>query len=42
LGDYHVVFISAAIMGIVAAGLTLGMSRKTLAPRVKVAAAAGD
>jgi len=41
LGDYHVVFISAAIMGIVAAGLTLGMSRKTIPPRVKVGAAAG-
>ena len=42
LGDYHIVFISAAVMGIVAAGLTLGMSRKTIPPRVKVAVAAGD
>lgn len=28
LGDYHLVFISAAIMGIVASGLTLSMSRR--------------
>lgn len=44
LGDYHLVFISAAIMGIVASGLTLNMSRKTLPPNVKpvAATAAGD
>ncbi len=42
LGDYHGVFISAAIMGIVAVGLTMSMSRKTIPSRVKLAAAAGD
>ncbi len=35
IGDYHLVFISAAIMGIVASGLTLNMSRKALPPKVK-------
>ena len=39
IGDYHLVFISAAIMGIVASGLTLNMSRKTLPPKVKPVAA---
>jgi sugar phosphate permease len=33
LGDYHIVFISAAVMGIVASGLTLGMSRRALPAR---------
>lgn len=43
IGDYHIVFISAAIMGIVASGLTMGISRKTPAPRrVPASAAAGD
>jgi MFS family permease len=45
IGDYHVVFISAAIMGIVACGLTLNMSRKVLPVKTKPAApaaAAGD
>lgn len=41
-GDYHWVFISAAVMGLVATGLTLSMSRKVLPPRAKIAAAAGD
>ena len=40
IGDYHLVFISAAIMGIVASGLTLNMSRKALPPKIKPAAAA--
>jgi sugar phosphate permease len=40
LGDYHIVFISAAVMGLVAAGMTLGMSRRVLPPRAK--AASGD
>lgn len=34
LGDYHIVFISAAIMGLVASGLTLGISRKRPRPAV--------
>lgn len=42
LGDYHLVFISAAIMGLVAMGLTLSMSKKVLPPREKVVVAAGD
>jgi sugar phosphate permease len=42
LGDYHLVFISAAIMGIVATGLTLSVSRKAIPPRVKAVAAVGD
>lgn len=33
LGDYHLVFISAAIMGLVATGLTLSMTNKVLPPR---------
>jgi MFS family permease len=41
LGDYHIVFISAAIVGIVASGLTLGMSQKTQPVRV-ARAAVGD
>ena len=39
IGDYHLVFISAAIMGVVASGLTLNMSGKTLPPKVKPVAA---
>lgn len=48
IGDYHVVFISAAILGIVASGLTLNMSRRVLpaktAPAIApaVAGATGD
>ncbi|MBK9125150.1 MAG: MFS transporter [Chloroflexi bacterium] len=40
LGDYHLIFISAAIMGIVASGLTLGIKGRGVARPVPAAAAA--
>lgn len=42
IGDYHLVFISAAIMGIVASGLTLSMTRKVLPVRVAAASSGAD
>lgn len=42
IGDYHLVFISAAIMGIVASGLTLSMTRKVLPVRAAAAASGAD
>lgn len=41
LGDYHIVFISAAVMGLVASGLTMSMSRRALPTRVKPVGAQG-
>lgn len=40
IGDYHLVFVSAAIMGIVASGLTLNMSRRVQPQRKPARAAA--
>ncbi|MDX2161945.1 MAG: MFS transporter [bacterium] len=43
LGDYHLVFISAAVLGLVATGLSLGISISAKRPKVSASAApAGD
>ncbi|MCO6445600.1 MAG: MFS transporter, partial [Anaerolineae bacterium] len=40
LGDYHLIFISAAVMGIVASGLTLGIKNRGVTRPIPAAAAA--